>query len=87
MCAMLALVAPEELQISQLRVTRFLDSYIGVCVCFDCCSRCEEIYGHLLEILTRLRLHTCAAYLRKYCENEEIRKFTVVCSGSSNHDF
>ena len=32
MCAMLALVAPEELQISQLRATRFLDSYIGGCV-------------------------------------------------------
>jgi len=29
MCAMLALVAPEELQISRTRVTRFLDSYIG----------------------------------------------------------
>jgi hypothetical protein len=29
MCAMLALVAPKELDISQARVTRFLDSYIG----------------------------------------------------------
>ena len=26
---MLALVAPEELQISRARVTRFLDAYIG----------------------------------------------------------
>lgn len=31
MCAMLALVAPKELRLSQLRATRFLDSYIGVC--------------------------------------------------------
>ena len=30
MCAMVALVAPKELRISRLRVTRFLDSYIGV---------------------------------------------------------
>lgn len=30
MCAMVALVAPRELRISRLRVTRFLDSYIGV---------------------------------------------------------
>lgn len=30
MCAMLALVAPRELRLSQLRATRFIDSYIGV---------------------------------------------------------
>ena len=30
MCAMVALVAPRELRISRLRVTRFLESYIGV---------------------------------------------------------
>lgn len=30
MCAMVALVAPKELRISRLRVTRFLDSYIGM---------------------------------------------------------
>jgi hypothetical protein len=30
MCAMLALIAPEELQISTSRVTRFVDAYIGL---------------------------------------------------------
>ncbi|KAF8150924.1 hypothetical protein B0H34DRAFT_156740 [Crassisporium funariophilum] len=58
MCAMLALVAPEELHISRGRVTRFLDSYI--------------------ELLTRLRLYTCASYVRKYCQTEEIRKATLL---------
>ncbi|KAF8813412.1 hypothetical protein BYT27DRAFT_7158298 [Phlegmacium glaucopus] len=58
MCAMLALVAAEELRVSRLRATRFLDSYI--------------------ELLTRLRLHTCTAYLRKYCQKEEIRNITLL---------
>ncbi|KDR78745.1 hypothetical protein GALMADRAFT_244288 [Galerina marginata CBS 339.88] len=58
MCAMLALVAPEELHISKSRATRIIDSYI--------------------EILTRLRLHTCAAYVRKYCEIDDIRKTTLL---------
>ncbi|KAH9481800.1 GATOR complex protein WDR24 [Psilocybe cubensis] len=63
MCAMLALVAPEELHIPRSRVRRFLDSYIA---------------KHRTEILTRLRLHTCAAYLRKYCDHEDIRKPTLM---------
>ncbi|KAF8886054.1 hypothetical protein CPB84DRAFT_1787859 [Gymnopilus junonius] len=58
LCAMLSLVAPNELRISRTRASRFVESYI--------------------ELLTRLRLHTCAAYLRKYCEIEEIRKTTLL---------
>ncbi|KAF9475478.1 hypothetical protein BDN70DRAFT_883675 [Pholiota conissans] len=58
MCAMLALVSPKELDISQSRVERFLDSYI--------------------ELLSRLRLYTSAAYLRKYCDIEDIRKPTML---------
>ncbi|KAJ3511977.1 hypothetical protein NLJ89_g3787 [Agrocybe chaxingu] len=54
MCAMMALVASEELRVSPRRVRRFLDEYI--------------------VILTRLRLFTCAAYVRKYCEIQDIQE-------------
>ncbi|KIM46428.1 hypothetical protein M413DRAFT_441521 [Hebeloma cylindrosporum] len=49
MCAMLALVAPEELQISQTRVTRFLDSYIEIrkttlleTTIYTSCGKCRK---------------------------------------------
>ncbi|KAJ7685293.1 hypothetical protein DFH06DRAFT_37253 [Mycena polygramma] len=57
-CAMLAVVAPRELQIGPKRTLRFLESYI--------------------DILTRLQLHNCAAYLRKFCQNEDVRNNTLV---------
>ena len=76
MCAMVALVAPRELRISRLRVTRFLDSYIGV---LDRFSGLTEIHKAAIELLMRLRLHSCAAYLRKYCQKEDIRRITLVC--------
>ncbi|PPQ79096.1 hypothetical protein CVT25_002889 [Psilocybe cyanescens] len=73
MCAMLALVAPEELHISRSRVRRFIDSYIGQLIWHkELKARCDT------DILTRLRLHTCAAYLRKYSDNEDIRKPTLM---------
>ncbi|KAJ7172380.1 hypothetical protein C8R46DRAFT_894774 [Mycena filopes] len=31
-----------------------------------------------IDILTRLQLHTCAAYLRKFCQREEIRNTTLL---------
>jgi len=40
-----------------------------------------------VELLTRLRLYTCAAYLRKYCAAEEIRKTTLVCRISIHRCF
>ncbi|KAF8960014.1 hypothetical protein BDZ97DRAFT_1922438 [Flammula alnicola] len=40
-------------------------------------SRAARFLDSYIELLTRLRLYTCAAYLRKYCEMEEIRKATL----------
>ncbi|KAF7294862.1 WD-REPEATS-REGION domain-containing protein [Mycena indigotica] len=57
-CAMLALVAPEELRLSRRRVLQFLDAYI--------------------DLLSRLQLHSCAAYIRKFCGREEIFKTTLI---------
>ncbi|KAJ7125451.1 hypothetical protein C8R43DRAFT_1030196 [Mycena crocata] len=57
-CAMLAVVAPQEMHISPARTLRFLESYI--------------------DILTRLQLHTCAAYLRKFCQTEDVRTTTLL---------
>ncbi|KAJ7343384.1 hypothetical protein DFH08DRAFT_225357 [Mycena albidolilacea] len=57
-CAMLAMVAPRELNIGRKRTVRFLESYI--------------------DILTRLQLHTSAAYMRKYCESECVRNNTLL---------
>jgi hypothetical protein len=37
MCAMLVLIAPEELRISKRRVTRFVDAYIGLSDSFGMC--------------------------------------------------
>jgi hypothetical protein len=86
MCAMLALVAPEELQISRARVTRFLDAYIGNSRRLAHINR-QIIIFFRIELLTRLRLYTCAAYLRKYCPAEEIRKTTLVCGINPHNQF
>ncbi|KAG0696924.1 hypothetical protein DFH29DRAFT_812461 [Suillus ampliporus] len=56
MCAMLALIAAKELEISRRRGLQFLEAYI--------------------ELLTRLRLHTCAAYLRKCNDIEDVKSTT-----------
>ncbi|KAG1739394.1 uncharacterized protein EDB91DRAFT_1134938 [Suillus paluster] len=56
MCAMLALIAAKELEISRRRGLQFLEAYI--------------------ELLTRLRLHTCAAYLRKCSDFEDVTSTT-----------
>ncbi|TRM56232.1 hypothetical protein BD626DRAFT_441257 [Schizophyllum amplum] len=53
-CAMLALVAGNELHVGPRRLGRFLDAY--------------------LDILTRLQLHTAAAYVRKFCTVQDVRK-------------
>ncbi|KAH9855271.1 hypothetical protein C2E23DRAFT_774286 [Lenzites betulinus] len=58
MCALMALVVPEELKIAKSRVARFVEGYI--------------------DILNRLRLHACAAYLRKFVPVEEIRAVTAL---------
>ncbi|KAG9315433.1 hypothetical protein JVU11DRAFT_3043 [Chiua virens] len=56
MCAMLALVAPEELQLNLGRTIQFVEAYV--------------------DMLVRHRLHTCAAYLRKYSRVEDVQKTT-----------
>ena len=76
MCAMAALVAQRELRISRRRVTRFLDSYIGV---LDRSLFKTQGDSQTKELLSRLRLHTCVAYIRKYCQKEAIRRVTLVC--------
>ncbi|KAF5371397.1 hypothetical protein D9615_009674 [Tricholomella constricta] len=58
MCAMLSVLAADELKISKRRAGRFLESYI--------------------DLLTRRRLHACSAYLRKYCQVEDIRTTTLL---------
>ncbi|KAF7363525.1 WD-REPEATS-REGION domain-containing protein [Mycena sanguinolenta] len=57
-CTILAMVAPQELEIGPKRTLRFLESYI--------------------ELLTRLQLHTCAAYMRKFCKIEDVRNNTLL---------
>ena len=76
MCCMLSLVAPDELGISKTRSIRFLDAYIGALKPLSLkCWKSQECS----DLLTRLRLHTCAAYLRKFCEMEDVRNKTLVC--------
>ncbi|KAI0819575.1 hypothetical protein BC628DRAFT_1491791 [Trametes gibbosa] len=58
MCAVMAIVVPEELKVTKSRVARFVEAYI--------------------DILTRLRLHACAAYLRKFVPAEDIRALTAL---------
>ncbi|KAJ7063381.1 hypothetical protein C8F01DRAFT_1132786 [Mycena amicta] len=57
-CAMLALIAPEELRISPRRTLRFLEAYI--------------------DLLGRLQLHSCAAYVRKFCRTQDVYKSTLM---------
>nr|GAT53244.1 predicted protein [Mycena chlorophos] len=57
-CAMLALLAPEELRIGPNRTVRFLEAYI--------------------DILSRLQLHSCAAYVRKFSRTDDIVKTTLI---------
>ncbi len=71
---MLSLVAGKELRVKKSRVIAFLDAYIG-----EISFLCHRLsIDSLRDILTRLRLHTCSAYLRKYCETEEVREATLV---------
>ncbi|KAI0628217.1 hypothetical protein C8Q77DRAFT_1150372 [Trametes polyzona] len=56
MCAVMALVVPQELRLSKSRVARFVEAYI--------------------DILIRRRLHTGAAYLRKFVPIDDIQATT-----------
>ncbi|TFK48866.1 WD40 repeat-like protein [Heliocybe sulcata] len=58
MCALMCLVAPQELAIGKERTVRFLEAYT--------------------EILSRLRLHAPAAYIRKYAKLEDVQVTTRV---------
>ena len=80
MCAMLVLIAPEELGVSRRRVNRFIDAYIGGSVFFLTFGLfCSSVFLFLfLELLTRRRLDVCAAYLRKFCRVEDVSHATLV---------
>ena len=75
MCALLSVIAPHELGIGKQRVLRFLDSYIGLplflVVWFN------NVLLVRADLLTRLRMHASAAYLRKYSV-QELRATTKV---------
>lgn len=78
MCAMLALVAPEELKLKLGRTIQFVEAYVGK-------NRLKILSNdlsiiHSLDVLVRYRLHTCAAYLRKYSRLDQLQKTTRVRS-------
>ncbi len=75
MCAVMALAVAEELKISKSRVARFVEAYIGE---FDGVVALNLELRCCTEILSRLRLHTCAAYLRKFSPIEDIATTTSV---------
>ncbi|KAI0766904.1 hypothetical protein BD413DRAFT_567976 [Trametes elegans] len=72
MCAMLSLVVPDELRIPKSRVGRFVEAYIGRS--YRSPRECRLMSD--ADILTRLRLHTCAAYMRKFVPVADIRNTT-----------
>lgn len=78
-CAMMALVAGEELQVKPSRLVRFVDSYIGESSSFFS-IRDRTYYG--IDRLTRFKLYTAAAYLRKHAPAEDARAATNVSSRS-----
>jgi hypothetical protein len=43
-----------------------------------------ETHKAFVDLLSRLRLHTCVAYIRKYCQKEAIRRVTLVCRVSKS---
>ncbi|KAG7089936.1 hypothetical protein E1B28_011566 [Marasmius oreades] len=58
LCAMLAILVPDELGMRQRRRLAFIESYI--------------------DRLSRLRLHVCAAYVRKYSNIDDVRSLTLL---------
>lgn len=78
MCAMLSVVAAKELRIEPLRVVRFLESYIGLHAYRFLCLDLIPVSHSCIDVLTRLRLYTSAACLRKYSKVEEIDAATRV---------
>jgi WD repeat-containing protein 24 len=83
MCALLSIVAAQELRIGRQRVVRFVEAYIGIhynYLSFDWTRI------HLCaDILDRLKLYTTSAYLRKYVKVYDIQAATGVIL-SSYHD-
>ena len=75
MCAMLSLILPQELKITKSRVARFVEAYIGEAVSY---LVAVPALTKASEILTRLRLHTCAAYIRKFATVDAVRVTTSV---------
>lgn len=76
MCTLLSLIAGEELKVSRSRLVRFLESYIGKLRISQLVVSPDRLST---DILARLRLHSCAAYLRKFSPAEDVRTTTQVC--------
>lgn len=83
MCAMLALVAPEELKVELGRTIQFVEAYVGEWARSRLPTTVESFP---LDTLVRYRLHACAAYLRKYSRVDEVQKTTRVRSLNRAHE-
>ena len=83
MCAMLALVAPEELKVELGRTIQFVEAYVGEWARSRLPTTVESFP---LDTLVRYRLHACAAYLRKYSRVDEVQKTTRVRSLNRAYD-
>lgn len=75
-CAMMALVASSELGLGRRRVQLFVESYIGTSLASRSIAR--VLMSACVELLTRMKLHTTAAYLRKHSVLPEISSLTNV---------
>jgi len=77
MCAMMAMVAGEELNIPPRRKAAFVDAYTGGQIS---CRFLNMANFFIPELLERLQLHVCAAEVRKWCLVEHISAQTQVQS-------
>lgn len=78
MCAMLALVAPEELKVELGRTIQFVEGYVGEWTHSESHRSTTSESCVQKDMLVRYRLHTCAAYLRKHARVEEVQMATRV---------
>ena len=81
-CAMMALVASRELGLGRQRVQLFMEAYIGTSLTSRSIAR--VLTFACIELLTRMKLHTTAAYLRKHSVLPDIRSLTNVRVAASD---
>ena len=70
---MLVLVAGAELRVGPRRISRFVDAYLGA---LGDPRQLDEVDDS--DILSRLQLHTSAAYVRKFCAVDDVKKESTV---------